>query len=220
MLILGIDTCDSTAACALCNENGAAAEFSFKTERAHSQVILPLVKQMLSHAGYDLKDVDAFAAVSGPGSYTGLRIGIAAVQGICYALDKPCAGVSALEALYFNIYPLDSTQTAVFMHARRDLWYFALFANGERLCPDCIKSADEIRELLSGEKSVLCIGDTEGLELPPCCICLPPYHSRRSAASLCFAAMKKGFGEPSLLLPDYLQATKAEKDLENPRTEP
>ncbi len=222
MLVLGIDTCDSTASCALCSESGAIAEFSFVTERTHSQVILPLVKQMLSHTGHTLSDVDGFAAISGPGSYTGLRIGIAAVQGICYALDKPCAGVSALEALSFNLCPASHSDpaAAVFMHARQDLYYFAEFCGGERQCEDQIRSADSITEhLASAGKSYICLGDTANIALPENCITASPLYSRRSAASLCFAAMQQGFSDPSQLSPDYLQPTKAEKDLSASKSE-
>ena len=83
MLILGIDTSGLTAACALWQDGEILSEVSFKAKKTHSQVILPLVKKMLLDADKTLSDVDVFAAVKGPGSYTGLRIGIAAVQGLC-----------------------------------------------------------------------------------------------------------------------------------------
>ncbi len=214
MLILGIDTCGLTAACALWQDGEILSEVSFKAKKTHSQVILPLVKKMLSDADKTLSDVDVFAAVKGPGSYTGLRIGIAAVQGICFALDKPCVGVSALEALAENIPPLPGFKVCTLMHARKDLYYTALFEEGKRCMPDSILSADELYSLLEGEKkNIICISDTDDVRLPSGCTRAPKVYCRRSGASLCSAAAKHDFCSAELLLPEYLQPTKAEKDL-------
>ena len=215
MIILGIDTCDNTAACALCSGEDVIADFSFKAKRSHSQVILPLVTQMLEMTGYTLQDIDAFAAVSGPRSYTGLRIGISTVQGLCYGLDKPCVGVSALEALAYNYFTFrpDSAVCAV-MHARADLYYFAEFVNGKRTCEDCMKSSADIYSYISSRSAdMILLGDTENLELSRNCIIPPKAFSERSAVSLCRAAMTHGFTSADKLAPDYLQLVKAEKDL-------
>ncbi|MBQ5316437.1 MAG: tRNA (adenosine(37)-N6)-threonylcarbamoyltransferase complex dimerization subunit type 1 TsaB [Oscillospiraceae bacterium] len=222
MLILGIDTCGTTAACALCSETEVISECSFLTEHTHSQVILPLAQKVLSDAEKTLKDVDIFAAVSGPGSYTGLRIGISAVQGMCYALDRKCVGVSALEALAYNAVCADSVICAV-MHARQRLMYAAFFrADGmtvKRLTPDEIADADELAARIAacGEK-VICVGDHAMLALPDNAMPAPASQNGRSAVSLCFAGLAHEPCSPELLLPDYLQVTKAEKDLDSAKT--
>ncbi len=220
MTVLGIDTCDKTAACAIVSDMGVLAESAFVTEHTHSQVILPLAKRVLADAGLDMKDIDVFAAISGPGSYTGLRIGISAVQGICYALDRKCVGVSALEALVYELVAYEGVVCAV-MHARQDLMYNAFFriSDGkvERLTPDSIDKAEDVVSSMSRFDGVLVTGDVSYLSYDntPSVRTAPVHLRRRTAVGLCCAAMTKEPAEPGLLMPDYLQITKAEKDLEN-----
>ena len=212
MIVLGIDTCSDTASAALCSEEKVIAEFSFSTRNTHSQVILPLVRDMLDRTGLTFENVDGFAAITGPGSYTGLRIGISSVKGICFALGKKCCGVSALEALAYNIQG-DGVICAL-MHARADLMYAAFFRGCERLTEDRIVSAEELSRQIAGfGEKVICVGDCGKMTLPGNAVAASPVHSRRSAASMCFAAMAHGFDTPDKLMPDYLQVTKAEKDL-------
>ncbi|MDE6745485.1 MAG: tRNA (adenosine(37)-N6)-threonylcarbamoyltransferase complex dimerization subunit type 1 TsaB, partial [Oscillospiraceae bacterium] len=99
MILLGIDTSGKTASVAVCTETSVLAQTTVYTKLTHSQVILPICNDVLKSAGTELSDVDVIAAAAGPGSYTGLRIGIAAVQAMCFALDKHCIGISTLEAL-------------------------------------------------------------------------------------------------------------------------
>lgn len=215
MTILGIDTCDKTAAAAIMTDGKVTAETAFVTGRTHSQVILPLAKRCLQDVGLSLSDMDVFAAVSGPGSYTGLRIGIAAVQGICYALDKPCVGVSALECLAYGVSAFEGTVCAV-MHARQRLMYNAFFSVSgrqvHRLSADCITDADELVRAMGAYDDVMVTGDVSLLDLGGI-RCAPELLRRRSAASLCAAAMQHEPVTADRLLPDYLQITKAEKDL-------
>ncbi|MCI7768162.1 MAG: tRNA (adenosine(37)-N6)-threonylcarbamoyltransferase complex dimerization subunit type 1 TsaB [Oscillospiraceae bacterium] len=229
MLALGIDTSGKTASCALCTEDAVLAQNTFVTKLTHSQVIMPMVKKMLADAGRTLSDVDGFAAVSGPGSYTGLRIGIAAVKGLCFGLDKKCAGISSLMSLAYNfkgIAPLGSPECIILpvMHARLNLVYNAAFKCGNgniiRERQDGIASVSQLSEELSGDtRNVILTGDyAETLynELKDSCphISLaPPLLRAPLASSLCFAAMDSGFSAPDELNADYLQITKAEKDL-------
>lgn len=224
MLVMGIDTSGKTASCALCSEEAVLAQNSFVTKLTHSQVIMPMVKKMLSDAGKALEDVDGFAAVSGPGSYTGLRIGISAVKAMCFALDKKCAGISALESLAYNFAGTDSTVCAV-MHARQDLVYTALFetytdGTVKRLTDDRIITLEalitELSEKARGRK-IICAGDysAETVKAAQCdniTIARPPLNAPL-ASSLCYAAMAHGFSSPDELNAEYMQITKAEKDL-------
>ncbi len=226
MLVLGIDTSGKTASCALCTEDTVLAQNTFVTKLTHSQVIMPMCKKMLSDAGKTLSDVEGFAAVSGPGSYTGLRIGIAAVKGLCFGLDKKCAGVSSLMSLAYNFKgtaPLDSMICPV-MHARQELVYNALFKaeNGNiiRERKDGITPADQlVNELSSRSENVILTGDYAetlyGMLKDKCShISLAPPPLRAPlASSLCYAAMDMGFSSPDDLNAEYLQITKAEKDL-------
>lgn len=226
MLILGIDTSGKTASCALCTEDTVLAQNTFVTKLTHSQVIMPMCKKMLSDAGKTLSDVEGFAAVSGPGSYTGLRIGIAAVKGLCFGLDKKCVGVSSLMSLAYNfrgISPLDSIICPV-MHARQELVYNAFFKaeNGNiiREREDGITPVKQLAEELSSlSQNVILTGDyAEALYdmLKDNCSHIslaPPALRAPLASSLCYAAMDMGFSSPDELNAEYLQITKAEKDL-------
>ncbi|MDE6595170.1 MAG: tRNA (adenosine(37)-N6)-threonylcarbamoyltransferase complex dimerization subunit type 1 TsaB, partial [Oscillospiraceae bacterium] len=96
MIILGIDTSGKiasvalAASAALTTEEKVLSQTTVYTKLTHSQVILPICRDVLKNAGLELSDVDGIAVSAGPGSYTGLRIGIAAVKAMCFALDKPC----------------------------------------------------------------------------------------------------------------------------------
>ncbi len=224
MLVMGIDTSGKTASCALCSEEAVLAQSSFVTRLTHSQVIMPMCKRLLEDAGKTLSDVDKFAVADGPGSYTGLRIGISAVKAMSFALGKQCAGVSSLESLAYNFAGTDSRVCAV-MHARQELVYSAFFdtlSSGtvRRLSEDRIISLSDLaRELkdLCKEKRVICAGDFSGETAAWCqsdnIIAAVPSLNAPLASSLCYAAMAQGFADPSLLSARYLQITKAEKDL-------
>ena len=220
MKILGLDTCGGTAACALTEDGTVLAEERFLTKKAHSQVILPMTLAMLDKCGMTLEDVDLFAAVTGPGSYTGLRIGISTIQGICFANGRPCAGVSALESLAFNAAQQDRVTIASLMYARADLYYTAFFScegyEIERLTEDAILPAQKVHELsaaYSQTGTVIAVRDTHKL-LPEGSTPLPAHLNGRSAVSLCAAAARKAPISPDKLLPDYLAVTQAEKELE------
>lgn len=229
MLVLGIDTSGKTASCALCTEDTVLAQNTFVTKLTHSQVIMPMCKKMLSDAGKTLSDVEGFAAVSGPGSYTGLRIGIAAVKGLCFGSDKKCAGISSLMSLAYNykgIFPEGSCEFVIFpvMHARQNLVYNALFtADGNRMIrerDDCITPENKlIEELSSASRNVILTGDyAETLystvkEKNSRISIAPPTLRAPLASSLCYAAMDIGFITADELNAEYLQITKAEKDL-------
>lgn len=229
MLVLGIDTSGKTASCALCTEDTVLAQNTFVTKLTHSQVIMPMCKKMLSDAGKELSDVEGFAAVSGPGSYTGLRIGIAAVKGLCFGLDKKCAGISSLMSLAYNfrgVFPEGSGEFVIFpvMHARQDLVYNAVFtADGNRIVrerDDCITPESRlIEELSAASRNVILTGDYaetiyDAVKDRNSRISIaPPTLRAPLASSLCYAAMDVGFITADELNAEYLQITKAEKDL-------
>lgn len=227
MLTLGIDTSGKTASCALCTENAILAQNSFLTSKTHSQVILPMVKKMLSDSGKSLHDLDGIAVISGPGSYTGLRIGIAAVKGICFADNTPCAGVSALESLAYNFMgnAYDGSVICAVMHARQELVYTATFTimDGKpvRETEDRIMPASQAALEISGRSAAVYVaGDyaekfVKDFPYPDKSIYLAsPLQRMPLASSLCYAAMAHGFGTAEQLNAEYMQITKAEKDLQ------
>ncbi|MGN1415214.1 MAG: tRNA (adenosine(37)-N6)-threonylcarbamoyltransferase complex dimerization subunit type 1 TsaB [Oscillospiraceae bacterium] len=221
MLILGIDTSGHTASAAVCDENRVLAQSSVMTKLTHSQIILPMAKRVLSDAGVTLDDIGVVSAAKGPGSYTGLRIGLAAVKGIAFANGCRCAGISTLEALAYNFLGMNCSICAV-MAARQNLVYNALFRvsgrNVERLCDDRIISVEELSaELIAGDDVYYGAGDYAdemAMKAPERVFPAPPQLKYPLASSLCFAAFDRGTVPADKLDPEYLQITKAEKDLQ------
>lgn len=139
MTIFALDTSSKAASCALWRDDTLLGEFFLNIGLTHSQTVLPLADSLLRHTGLTMAQVDVFAVTTGPGSFTGLRIGIAAVKGMAMATDKPCAGVSTLESLAMNVSAFRGAILPV-MDARRNQFYSGLFrCKGEtltRLEPD------------------------------------------------------------------------------------
>lgn len=218
MTLLGIDTSGKTASVAVCTENSVLAQTTVYTMLTHSQVILPICKEVLKNAGMELSEIDGIAAAMGPGSYTGLRIGIAAVKAMCFALNKPCIGISTLEALANNV-SLHRGVICAVMAARLDLVYCAVFCSDgkkiERITEDKIMSLEELKaqlEAMDGDIAV--VGDAAEKLEGERFITAPPHLKLQLASSLCAAAFGKELYAPDKLEAAYLQITKAEKDLQ------
>jgi tRNA threonylcarbamoyladenosine biosynthesis protein TsaB len=111
-MILAIDTASKTATAALVAENEILGEFSIKSEKSHSRVLLPMIDSLLTLTGTKLDDVEFIACTAGPGSFTGLRIGAAAAKSFAFALSKKIAVISALDALAYNVIHLSDTVCA------------------------------------------------------------------------------------------------------------
>ena len=152
MKILAIDSCMNTSAVALLENDKLTAQFTVNTENTHSETLLPMVESLLKLFDAEIKDIDLFAASEGPGSFTGVRIGAATVKGLAFNSQKPCIGVSTLEALAYNLKGFDGILCPV-MNARRKQVYTAIFKQSgertERLLPDSAISIAELDELLS-----------------------------------------------------------------------
>lgn len=217
MTLLGIDTSGKTASAAVCTENSVLARTTVYTKLTHSQVILPICKDVLKSAGLTLSDVDVIAAAAGPGSYTGLRIGIAAVKAMCFALDKPCIGISTLEALAYNV-SLHKGIICAVMAARLDLVYCAVFRSDgrsiTRLSEDGILPTDElIKRLEAFDEDVVTVGDAAEKLAGERFMTAPPHLKLQLASSLCAAGFTKEPYPPDRLEAVYMEITKAEKDL-------
>jgi tRNA threonylcarbamoyladenosine biosynthesis protein TsaB len=225
MLLLGLETSGQVASVAVCDEDGVISQTSVLAKRTHSQVIMPLMTYVLSNASLTLEKIDGFAVSSGPGSYTGLRIGIAAVKAVCFALDKTCAGISALESLAYNMRGFRGYIRPV-MAARGELVYTALFkSDGDiisRLSADAILPlSDAAAETAALDGYVVVNGDgaaafceraADGGRVK----IAPPPARLQTAQSLCYACFAKGaviLAAPDRLNAEYMEATKAEKDL-------
>lgn len=167
MKIMGIDTSATAAGVSICEDGKVLSEFFINVKLTHSQTMMPMVKAALDCAMLELSDIDGFAVANGPGSFTGLRISIAAVKGMAFALGKPCVGISTLEAIAQNAQSIPGILCPV-MDARVGQVYNALFeSDGKqmaRLCPDrALTIAELAEELKNMEQPVILVGDGANL---------------------------------------------------------
>ena len=225
LLTLGIDTSGKTASAALFDADNEVflAGTSLYTQKTHSQVIMPIVKAILAQAGKTVGDIDLIAVADGPGSYTGLRIGVAAVKAMGFALDCKCCGVSTLEALAYNNIAHKGTICSI-MKARGELVYTCSYKSDgyglEPLCDEQIIPRDQLAEFLAfdGTEALLCgdgAADFFTAYRSPMFIIAPPQGRLQNAYGVCLGAMSKQPVTADELEVSYLQKVKAEKDLQD-----
>jgi len=157
MFTLGVDTSAISVSAALMDGDVLLGETYTHAKRQHSAVLLPMIDTLLGHCGLAIGDVGRFAVTCGPGSFTGVRIGVAAVKGMAGANNKLCAGVSTLEAMAAQAAFLDGVLCCA-MDARRGQVYAALFEAGQRLCRAKRLCADEALPIEELERRLLALG--------------------------------------------------------------
>ncbi len=158
MLTLAIDTTANTASAALCKDGRLLSLYTVNGLLTHSETMLPMIENMLSKCALTADDIDLYAVSEGPGSFTGVRIGVSLIKGLAFNKNKPCVGVSTLAALAKNLEGFDGYIVPV-TDARRNQVYTAVFQNGKRLCEDMLIPLDELHETLRGmgiERIFLC----------------------------------------------------------------
>ncbi len=163
MLTLAFETSAKAASVALTDGSKLLGESYQNTGLTHSQTLMVMAEDLLKACGYAPQDVQAVAVAAGPGSFTGVRIGVAAAKGFAWGAELPCYGVSTLEAMALNLGVYDGYVVAA-MDARRNQVYTATFrAEGgvlTRLCEDRAVSVQELGEDIKNlEKSVFLVGD-------------------------------------------------------------
>ena len=126
MLILAFESSAKAASVALCRDGHLVSQYSQCSGLTHSRTLLPMAEDMLKNAELTIGDIDAFAVAHGPGSFTGIRIGVSTVKGLAWASDKPCVGVSTLEAMAWHGVSAGGYICPV-MDARRSQVYNAIF---------------------------------------------------------------------------------------------
>lgn len=222
MRILAVDSSALTASAAVLEDGIIKGEFSQTTSLTHSQTLMPMIDTLLRALKLSPNDIDVFACANGPGSFTGLRIGIGTVKGLAYGADKGAVGVCTLEALAYNVM-LSPFQIAPVMDARRAQVYNALYKNdgGRLVCksaPRAISVEDLCAEIT--EKTVF-VGDgvcayKDKLKqlLGDKCIFAPPQMLLQRAASIAFAASFKTAVSPAELDAFYLRKPQAERERE------
>jgi tRNA threonylcarbamoyladenosine biosynthesis protein TsaB len=147
MYILGMETSTKTGSVAVVSESGVVAQYSLNIEVTHSERLMSTVDRVLTDTGLAIADLDGFAVAIGPGSFTGLRIGIATVKGLALATGKPVAAVPTLEALAWNL-PFAACPVCPMLDARKNEVYAALYTfDGRVLAQVMPEMTIPIREL-------------------------------------------------------------------------
>ena len=226
--LLAIDASSLPASCALYRDGHLLAEEYLHNRMTHSQTLMPMVQHMLATAGLGPEAVDLFAVTVGPGSFTGLRIGIASAKGMAFGSGKPCLPVSTLTALAWNCLCHRGLVYAV-MDARCAQVYTAAFRSDgmggmEPLGEDeAIPLADLQQRIAAAQEPVMLVGDGarlcyDSLEDKTQVVLAPAALRFQRASSLGMAALDalaKG-AEPipaEALAPTYLRLPQAEREL-------
>ena len=164
MKILALDSTALTSTAAIAEDGKPLAVSSVTYKLNHSATLLPMIDNLFVSTGLSVDDIDIFAYSSGPGSFTGVRIGAATVKGLAFGRKKPCVPVSSLEALACNLTGFDGIICPV-MDARRGQVYNALFENGRRICDDRVITLDALSEELKAyaDKKIYFVGDGYGI---------------------------------------------------------
>ncbi len=227
MKILAVDTSATAASVAIAEENKLIGEFSIDTALTHSRTLMPMLEQLLKNTGSTIDDIEALAVNAGPGSFTGVRIGVAAVKGLAFSKNLPSVSVSTLHSMAYNMLGCDCIVCAV-MDARCSQVYNALFRVGgekvTRLIEDRALSLSDLKqELKSIKEKIILVGDGAvlcsnylGKELDN--VVLAPFNKRvQTASSVAYAAFEKLKQGEKLtaqqLMPVYLRLPQAQREL-------
>ena len=226
MLILAFETSAKAASVALTQDGNLLGESYQNTGLTHSQTLMVMAEDLLKQCSKTVSDLDAVAVAEGPGSFTGVRIGVAAAKGLAWGAELPCYGVSTLEAMAVSLGVYEG-YVCPCMDARRNQVYNALFyvnqGKLERLREDrAIALADLKTELEQLNAPIYLVGDgsrlthkTLSAEIPN--LILPPEHRlhQRAVGVAILAEAKAAAGESgdgAALTPNYLRLSQAERE--------
>ena len=220
--MLAFESSARPASVALMRDGELIAQYSQYTTLTHSRTLLPMAEDMLKNCDVQISDVDIFAVAHGPGSFTGIRIGVSTVKGLAWASGKPCTGVSTLEAMAWNGISRGGYICPV-MDARRSQVYNALFEikNGKpvRLCDDRPVSLDDLaNEIKAIPSPVFILGDGAAVTSSYLTKAGIPFETApdnliwQSAWGVAMAALDKTPGDADSLKPVYLRLSQAERE--------
>lgn len=217
-MLLSVDSSAVTASVALTDGEKIIKSEFINAGLTHSETLLPMIKKVMGD--YKASDLDAIAVTAGPGSFTGVRIGVATVKGLAFKDSVPCVPVSTLEAIAYNFTEENAVICAV-MDARRMQFYNGIFkiSGGcvERLCPDRAISLDDLREELKAYDRVIIAGDGaelcyNSLDLEN--VILADSDKRyQNGIGVSKAALNKDKISADRLMPVYLRPSQAEREL-------
>ena len=226
MLILAFETSAKAASVALMEDDRLLGESYQNTGLTHSQTVLVMAEDLLKQCSKTVSDLTAVAVAEGPGSFTGVRIGMAAAKGLAWGGEKPCVGVSTLESMALSLGIYDGYVCPV-MDARRAQVYNALFSCGSgtltRIREDRAIALGELGEELKNlKKTVFLVGDGSVLcyntlsEQVPALVLPPEHRMHQRAVGVALAARQKllsgDTGDAVGLVPNYLRLSQAERE--------
>lgn len=224
MKILALDSTAQVASVALCEDGALLGEYTINNGNTHSETLLPMVESLLGFFDLTPAEIDLFGVSAGPGSFTGVRIGAATVKGLAFAMNRPCAGVSTLEALAYNLVGCNGLICPV-MNARRKQVYTALFRchDGviERLLPDSAIAIEELDGILKAYNAPIHLcGD--GYAITKQYLTTPTkdtperlrHQSAYSVAQIALLKYQRGenLSDDTTLAPTYLRLSQAERE--------
>ncbi len=230
MKILAFDSSAVSASVALTEDGKLLGESFLNAGLTHSRTLMPMTREMLNTAGFNLEEIDAFAVSAGPGSFTGLRIAVSSVKGMAAALNKKCIAVSTLEAMAYNLPQIGEYTICAVMDARCKQFYNALFKIEKggiiRLCDDRAIMVDKLSgELKDIDGDIVLVGDganlayslisetdiNKNIQLAPQAL---RYQKASSVAAAAFEKYKKNEAvSAAALMPSYLRLSQAEREL-------
>ena len=225
MKILALETSAKAVSAAVSEDGRILASGYQDTGLTHSRTLMPIVEHILKNTGLTVADMDAIAVAAGPGSFTGIRIGVAAAKGLAFAADKPAVGVSTLAAMARNVAFCDGLVICA-MDARRQQVYNALFEakDGQltRLTPDRAIALEELAEELRsdprpktvvGDGAKLCLAHLTAAGIP--CRLAPAHLVMQNAMSVALEAevmaAEGGLVSAQALEPAYLRPVQADR---------
>lgn len=228
-IILAVDTSAKPVSCAIAQDQRILGAFYANNGLTHSQTLMPMIEQLLSITGLTVDQLDAVAVNAGPGSFTGVRIGVSAVKGIAFSHNLPCISVSTLEAMAHQIAAIPGTIICGAMDARCQQVYSALFLLDEagelvRLTDDAALSLADLETLLKQQnRPIILVGDGSELcyktlkEAVPNLTLAPAPVRYQNASGTAMIAVKKFSNSETIdaeaLLPEYLRLPQAEREL-------
>ena len=226
MKILALESSAAACSAALWGEDGLIAQNCQNSGLTHSRTLLPMVRDLLKNCGTSLEEVDVIAVAAGPGSFTGLRIGVATAKGLSWGADKDCAACSTLESMAWGL-AHTGMEICPVMDARRKQVYNARFLGTgeglERLAPDRAIALEELAaelkksgkpQILVGDGAVLCYTALRDLGLD---VRLAPPHLRQQSAwgvARCALelARRGELTDAAGLTPSYHRLSQAERE--------
>ena len=219
MLVLGIDSTSLAATAAVVCDGVLLCEYTQNQKKTHSIKMLPMIESMLKDLEIELSDIDVFACGIGPGSFTGVRIGVATMRGFCDALKKPAVAVTSLCALCENVRFFDGVVIPL-VFARENECFVAAYEKGEEILSPAVMTIDEIMEFASSKRCIF-VGDgaeinrdklsqIEGVSFAQ------GRHNIISGAAIAEIGYKKAIsgdvGDSNVLSPLYLRKSQAERE--------